>query len=90
MEKINNSQLLYNTSNVYKTFFHDGNCYVLTTEDMQEIYKLDNMAREDDKIILINVNQENSLYDAGFVRNGASKIHLDNLKHIHVQKYVKT
>ena len=88
MEQINNSQLLYNTSNVYKTFFHDGNCYVLTTEDMQEIYKLDNMAREDDKIIIINEIQEIELAEKSFSHNGLQKIKLDNLDHIYVQKYI--
>ena len=41
------------------------------------------------KIILINVNQENGLFDEGFVCNGTNGICLDNLNHIYVQKYVK-
>ena len=53
------------------------------------LYFLDTMARDDDKIILINVNQENNLFDEEFVLNGTNKICLDNLNHVYVQKYVK-
>ena len=84
-----NSPVLFNTEEIYNTFFCDGECVIDIDFPMILLYFLDSLAREDDKIILINVNQENNLYDEGFVRNGASKINLDNLKHIHVQKYVK-
>ena len=56
---------------------------------MDSIYYLDSIALDDDKIILINVNQENTLFDDGFTRNGTKKVFLDNLSHIYVQKYVK-
>ena len=49
---------------------------------------LDGIAEDGDKIILIN-DQENSLFDDGFTRNVLKKIYLDNLSHVHVQKYVK-
>ena len=88
MSKINNSQLVYSSSNVYNTFFFDGKCYVLTTEDMSEIYKLDSMACKDDKIIIINEIQEIELREKGFSHNGFQKIELDNLDHIYVQKYI--
>ena len=35
------------------------------------------------------MNQENSLFDDGFVCNGTKSIDLDNLSHIYVQKYIK-
>ena len=47
------------------------------------------LAQKDDKIILVNVNQENSLFDEGFVCNGIKSSELDNLSHIYVQKYKK-
>ena len=50
---------------------------------------LDGIAEGGDKIILINVDQENSLFDDRFTRNGLKKICLDNLSHVYVQKYVK-
>ena len=53
------------------------------------LYFLDSIARDDDKIILINVNQENNLFDEEFVCNGSKSICLDNLNHVHVQKYIK-
>ena len=56
---------------------------------MDFIYYLDNIALDDDKIILINVNQENTLFDNGFTRDGTKKVFLNNLSHIYVQKYVK-
>lgn len=56
---------------------------------MDFIYYLDSIALDDDKIILINVDQENTLFDDGFTRNGTKQIFLDNLSHIHVQKYIK-
>ena len=46
------------------------------------------IARDEDKIILFNVNRENNLFDEKFVCNGTKKICLDNLNHVHVQ-YVK-
>jgi len=56
---------------------------------MSLLYFLDNMAHDEDKIVLINTNQENQLFDEGFVCNGTNSICLDNLNHVHVQKYVK-
>lgn len=50
---------------------------------------LDSIARDDDKIILINVNQKNNLIDREFVCNGTNSVCLDNLNHVHIQKYIK-
>ena len=88
MNKINNSQLIYSSSKAYNTFFRDGKCYVLTTEEMPEIYKLDAMACKDDKIIIINDIQEIELIEKEFSHNCLQKIELDNLNHIYVQKYI--
>ena len=84
-----NSPVLFNTEEIYNTFFCDGECVIDLDFPMILLYFLDSLARDGDKIILINVNQENNLYDDGFVRNGTSDIHLDNLNHVHIQKYVK-
>ena len=51
------------------------------------LYFLDSIAQKDDKIILINVNQENPLFDEEFVCNRIKSVELDNLSHVHVQKY---
>ena len=89
MTKKTNSPVLFNTEEIYKIFFCDGECVVDLDFPMVLLYFLDSMARDDDKIILINVNQENNLFDEEFVLNGTNKICLDNLNHVYVQKYVK-
>ena len=84
-----NSPVLFNTEEIYKIFFCDGECVVDLDFPMFLLYFLDSIARDDDKIILINVNQENDLFDDEFVCNGTKSICLDNLNHVHVQKYIK-
>ena len=83
------SPVLINSEEIYKIFFCNGECIVDLDFPMVLLYFLDSIARDDDKIILINVNQENNLFDEEFVCNGTKKICLDNLNHVHVQKYVK-
>ena len=83
------SPVLFNTEEIYKIFFCDGECVVDLDFPMILLYFLDSIACDDDKIVLINVNQENTLFDEGFVCNGTKGICLDNLNHIYVQKYVK-
>ena len=83
------SPVLFNTEEIFKTFFCTGECLIDIDFPMSLIYFLDNLARDDDKIILINVNQENDLFDDGFVCNGTIPICLDNLNHVYIQKYVK-
>ena len=83
------SPVLFNTEEIYKIFFCDGECVIDFDFPMVLLYFLDSIARDDDKIILINVNQENNLFDEEFVCNGTKRICLDNLNHVHVQKYVK-
>lgn len=89
MSQKTNSPVLFNTEEIYKTFFCDGGCVVDLDFPMVLLYFLDDIAHDDDKIILINVNQENNLFDDEFVCNGTKRICLDNLNHVHVQKYVK-
>ena len=83
------SSVLFNTEEIYNTFFCDGECLIDLDFPMSLLYFLDSIARDDDKIILINVNQENKLFEEEFVGNGTKKICLDNLNHVHVQKYIK-
>ena len=64
-------------------------CRISLDFPMPSLYFLDSIAQKDDKIILINVNQENNLFDEEFVCNGTKSIELDNLSHVHVQKYKK-
>lgn len=89
MKQKTNSPVLFNTEEIYKIFFCDGVCLVDLDFPMILLYFLDSIARDGDKIILINSNQENSLFNDGFVCNGCKKICLDNLEHIYIQKYVK-
>ena len=56
------SPVLLNTEEIYKIFFCDGECVVDLDFPMVLLYFLDIIARDDDKIILINVNQENNLF----------------------------
>ena len=89
MKQKTNSPVLFNSVEIYKTFFCNGVCLLNVDFPMDFIYYLDSIALDDDKIILINVNQENTLFDDGFTRNGTKQIFLDNLSHVYVQKYVK-
>ena len=89
MTQKTNSPVLFNAEEIYKIFFCGGRCLISLDFPMSLLYFLDSIARDDDKIILINVNQENSLFDGGFKCNGTKSIELDNLSHIYVQKYVK-
>ena len=89
MKQKTNSPQLFNSEEIYKTFFCNGVCLIDIDSPMDFIYYLDNIALDNDKIILINANQENTLFDNGFTRNGTKKVFLDNLSHIYVQKYVK-
>ena len=81
--------VLFNAEEVYNFFFSDPECRISLDFPMFLVYYLDQIACDGDKLILINVNQENSLFDDGFVCNGTKAIELDNLSHVYVQKYVK-
>ena len=87
MTTINNSQTIYCKQQLYKTFFFKNTCYVTTETPMEDIYHLDSIAEEDDKIVIINLNQDFKLEYEGYIRNGILKCKLDNLKHIYMQKY---
>ena len=89
MKPKTNSPVLFNTEEIFKTFFSTGECLIDIDFPMFLLYFLDSISCDDDKIILINNNQEKNLFDEGFVCNGTIKICLDNLKHVYVQKYVK-
>ena len=84
-----NSPVLFNSEKIYKTFFCDGICGLILIFQRVYFIFLDGIAEDGDKIILINVDQENSLFDDRFTRNVLKKICLDNLSHVYVQKYVK-
>ena len=84
-----NSPILFNTEKIFKTFFSTGECLIDIDFPMFLLYFLDSIARDDNKIILINSNQENNLFDEGFICNGTTKICLDNINHIYIQKYIK-
>lgn len=73
----------------YNLFFNDGVCIVSLDFSMIFIYFLDQIAKKDDKIILINTIQENKLFEDRFKCNGTVELCIDNLKHIHGQKYIK-
>ena len=54
------SPVLINSEEIYKIFFCNGECIVDLDFPMVLLYFLDSIARDDDKIILINVDQENN------------------------------
>lgn len=89
MKPKTNSPVLFNAEEVYNFFFRNNVCRISLDFPMPLLYFLDTIAQKDDKIILINVNQENNLFGEDFVCNGTKSIELDNLSHIHVQKYIK-
>ena len=82
-----NSPLIYCTYNIYKTFFSDEKCFFSTTSDMVDLYSLDIIAKENDKIVLINEIQETELFKKGYVFDGYQKSNIDNLNHVFVRKY---
>ena len=53
----NNPPVLFNADEIYKIFGGDGECVDLDFPIVL-LYFLDSIARDDDKIILINVNQK--------------------------------
>ena len=63
MTEKNTSQLIFSTFEVYNTFFVDQKCFVSTDISMPELYYLDGIAHEDDKIVIINEIQENELLE---------------------------
>lgn len=87
MLQTNISHKVYCEYEIYKAFFSENKCYVSTDTPMNQIYFLDSIAQENDKIILIDKFQESNLEDQGYVHNGVMKSSLDNLKHVYVQKY---
>ena len=84
--KTNNSPIIYCTHNVYNTFFSNRKCFFSTMSDMVDLYRLDSIAEENDKIILINEIQESELFEKGYVYDGYVKCNIDNLKHVYVRK----
>ena len=84
---IENSPIIFSTYVAYNTFFSDGKCFFDTTYDMIDLYRLDSIADENDRIILINKIQENELHEKGYVHDGYKKCDIDNLKHVYVRKY---
>ena len=84
---LNNSPLIYCTYNIYNTFFSDEKCFFSTTSDMVDLYRLDIIAKENDKIVLINEIQETELFKKGYVFDGYQKSNIDNLNHVFVRKY---
>ena len=84
-----NSPVLFNAEEVYNFFFLEHVCRISLDFPLPLFYFLEGIAQKDDKIILINVNQENNLFDEEFVCNGTKSIELDNLSHVYVQKYKK-
>ncbi|MBR0058001.1 MAG: hypothetical protein IJP99_01515 [Methanobrevibacter sp.] len=89
MNKENPSPIVFNEFELYNLFFNDGTCIISLDFPMVFIYFLDQIARNEDKIILINSIQENMLFEDGFKCNGTVELCLDNLKHIYCQKYIK-
>ena len=66
-QKKQTPQYLLNTREIYKNFFCDNVCLIDLDFPMNLLYFLDSIARDADKIILINSNRENNLFDNGFV-----------------------
>ena len=85
--KTNTSPNNYCTNNIYNCFFSDGICYFSTTAEIIDLYRLDDIAGESDKIVLINEIQEKELFEKGFVYDGYQKSEIDNLKQVYVRKY---
>jgi len=82
-----NSPTIYCTYNLYNIFFFDGKCFFSTASDMVDLYRLDFIAEENDKIILVNEIQEEELFKKGYVHDGYKKSNIDNLNHVYIRKY---
>lgn len=85
--KTNTSPIIFCAHNLYNTFFCDGKCFFSTASDMVDLYRMDTIANENDRIVLINENQENELTKKGYVYDGYDKCNMDNLKNVYVRKY---
>ena len=81
-----NSPTIYCTYNLYNLFFFDGKCFFSTASDMFDLYRLDFIAEENDKIILVNEIQEEELFKKGYIYDGYKKSNIDNLNHVLCQE----
>ena len=81
-----NSPTIYCTYNLYNLFFFDGKCFFSTVSDMFDLYRLDFIAEENDKIILVNEIQEEELFKKGYIYDGYKKSNIDNLNHVLCQE----
>ena len=81
-----NSPTIYCTYNLYNLFFFDGKCFFSTVSDMFDLYRLDVIAEENDKIILVNEIQEEELFKKGYIYDGYKKSNIDNLNHVLCQE----
>ena len=53
---------------------------------MVDLYRLDVIAEENDKIILVNEIQEEELFKKGYIYDGYKKSNIDNLNHVLCQE----
>ena len=81
-----NSPTIYCTHNLYNSFFFDGKCFFFFFSDMVDLYRLDFIAEENDKIILVNEIQEEKKIKKGYVHDGYKKSNIDNLNHVLCQE----
>ena len=84
MNQKTNPPVLFNAEEIYNFFFSQHVCRISLDFPMPLLYFLDSIAQKDDKIILININQENHLFNEECVCNGTKSIELDNLSHAYV------
>ena len=89
MNRKNTSSNVLCFDDLYNLVFVEYGGNVDTSFPLPFIYFLEVMARDDDNIVLINVEQENKLFSNGFAPNGSIDCNMDNLEHVRVKQYIK-
>ena len=89
MKQKNTSSNVLCFDDLYNLVFVEYGGNVDTSFPLPFIYFLEVMARDDDNIVLINVEQENELFSNGFAPNGSIDCNMDNLEHVRVKQYIK-
>ena len=89
MKQKNTSSNVFCFEDLYNLVFVECGGNIDTSFPLSFVYFLEDMAREDDNITLINVEQENKLFSEGFNSNGSYKSNIDNLEHVRIKQYIK-
>ena len=89
MKEKNKSSNVLCFDDLYNLAYIECKGNVDTSFPLPFVYFLDEMAGDNDNIVLVNVEQEKELISNGFSPNGSSECNIDNLEHVRVKQYIK-